>query len=67
MGESPFSASVDSIRRWIRTLESLYYCFSFIRDKERREVDFVVVRDRDCFAQTRPVIVPARTFLSQLV
>jgi hypothetical protein len=23
--------------------------------------------DRDCFAQTGPVIVPARTFLSQLV
>lgn len=163
-------ASVDSIRRWIRTLESLYYCFSvrpwhvnvtrslrkepkyflwdwsqvkdpgaraenmvasallkavhvwsdrgqgsfalhFIRDKEKREVDFVVVRDgapwflvevkqsgraslsphlhrfkeqtgarhafqvamdapyvdRDCFAETEPVIVPARTFLSQLV
>jgi len=163
-------ASVDSIRRWIRTLESLYYCFSvrpwhsnvtrslrkepkyflwdwsrvrdrgaraenmvasallkavhawsdlghgdfalhFIRDKERREVDFVVVRDgspwflvevkssgkpspsphlhrfqeqtgaqhafqvamntpyvdRDCFAETRPIVVPARTFLSQLV
>jgi len=163
-------ASVDSIRRWIRILESLYYCFSvrpwhmnvtrslrkepkyflwdwsqvrdpgarvenmvagallkavhtwsdrgqgsfalhFIRDKERREVDFVVVRDgdpwflvevkksgvaslsphlhrfkeqtgarhafqvamdapyvdRDCFARTGPVIVPARTFLSQLV
>lgn len=163
-------ASVDSIRRWTRTLESLYYCFSvrpwhknvtrslrkepkyflwdwsqvkepgaraenmvasallkavhcwsdrgqgdfalhFIRDKERREVDFVVVRDgepwflvevknsgkasisahlhrfqkqtgaqhafqvameepyvdRDCFAQMAPIIVPARTFLSQLV
>ena len=163
-------ASVDSIRRWTRTLESLYYCFSvrpwyknvtrslrkepkyflwdwsqvkdpgaraenmvasallkavhtwsdrgqgdfalhFIRDKERREVDFVVVRDgnpwflievkssasasisghlhrfqkqtgarhafqvamdepyvdRDCFAEVRPVIVPARTLLSQLV
>jgi len=163
-------ASVDSIRRWIRTLESLYYCFSvrpwhvnvtrslrkepkyflwdwsqvrdpgaraenmvagallkavhlwsdrgqgsfglhFVRDKEKREVDFVVVRDgdpwflvevkksgeaslsphlhrfqkqtgaghafqvamdapyvdRDCFAENRPVVVPARTFLSQLV
>lgn len=163
-------ASVDSIRRWVRTLESLYYCFSvrpwhvnvtrslrkepkyflwdwsqvrdpgaraenmvasallkavhvwsdrgqgsfdlcFIRDKEKREVDFVVVRDgepwflvevkrsgnaslsshlhrfqeqtgaryafqvamdapyvdRDCFDQAGPIIVPARTFLSQLV
>jgi len=163
-------ASVDSIRRWIRTLESLYYCFSvrpwhrnvtrslrkepkyflwdwsqvkdpgaraenmvasalfkavhawsdrgqgnfalhFIRDKERREVDFVVARDgnpwflvevkssgkasisphlhrfaeqtgakhafqvaldspyvdRDCFSEPGPVVVPARTFLSQLV
>ena len=163
-------ASVDSIRRWTRTLEFLYYCFSvrpwyknvtrslrkepkyflwdwsqvkdpgaraenmvasallkavhawsdrgqgdfalhFIRDKERREVDFVVVRDghpwflvevkssgnasisahlhrfqeqtgakhafqvamdepyvdRDCFSELRPIVVPARTFLSQLV
>ena len=163
-------ASVNSIRRWTRTLEFLYYCFSvrpwyknvtrslrkepkyflwdwsqvkdpgartenmvacallkavhawsdrgqgdftlhFIRDKERREVDFVVVRDgqpwflvevkssgkasisahlyrfqeqtgakhafqvamdepyvdRDCFSALGPVVVPARTFLSQLV
>jgi len=162
-------ASVDSIRRWVRTLEALYFCFSvrpwyhnvarslrkepkiylwdwsqlddagarfenlvasallksvhlwtdlgygefslhYIRDKEKREVDFVVIRDgqpwflvevkgsesarlspqlerfqgqtgashafqvaldalpveRDCFAVTRPVIVPARTFLTQL-
>jgi len=83
----------------------------FLRDKQKREVDFVVVRDgkpwflvevktsattplspslayfqqqtgarhafqvamdlpyvdRDCFAHTEPIIVPARTLLSQLV
>lgn len=83
----------------------------FIRDKQKREVDFVVTRDqqpwflvevknsgkaglsdaltyfqqqtsakhafqvaldlpfveRNCFAHTSPIIVPARTFLSQLV
>lgn len=83
----------------------------FIRDKEKREVDFLVSRDakpwflvevkrsgnaplsphlarfqealqaehafqvafdlpfveRDCFEETRPIIVPARTFLAQLV
>jgi predicted AAA+ superfamily ATPase len=83
----------------------------FLRDKEKREVDFLVARDaspwllveaklserarlssslehfrsqtgadlalqvvldlpfvdRDCFALTRPMVVPARTFLSQLV
>ena len=162
--------SVDTIRRWIATLESLYYCFSvrpwyknvtralrkepkyylwdwsqvdepgaraenlvasallkavhwwtqsghgnfdlhFIRDKEKREVDFLVTRDqqpwfmvevktsgkarlseslalfqsqtgtehafqlafdlgyveRDCFEHYKPIIVPARTFLAQLV
>lgn len=162
--------SVDSVRRWINVLESLYYCFAvtpwhinivralrkepkfylwdwsqvaepaarmenlvacallkavhwwsetgkgqydlhFIRDKQKREVDFLVVRDgrpwimvevkasqnaslsrhleyfraqidvphtfqlafdaefvdRDCFASSRPLIVPALTFLSQLV
>lgn len=162
--------SVDSVRRWIGTLESLYFCFKvrpwhrnvsralrkepkyflwdwsqvdepaaraenlvasallkavhfwtdhgwgdfglfFVRDKEKREVDFLVVRDgepwflaevklsgastlsphlrhfqvqtgarhafqvtfdspfvrRDCFEEERPVRVPARTLLSQLV
>jgi uncharacterized protein len=82
----------------------------YLRDKEKREVDFVVIRDRgpwflvevkaggeslsgslarmqaqtgaghafqcvvdspfvdaDCFRETRPVIVPARTLLSQLL
>jgi predicted AAA+ superfamily ATPase len=87
------------------------YRLWFIRDKQKREVDFLVSRDgepwflvevktsggaslspalgifqrvtgashafqvamdlepvsRDCFAETRPVIVPAATFLSQLV
>jgi hypothetical protein len=164
------NASVDSIRRWLVTLESLYYCFAvrpwsrniaralrkepkyylwdwsivedpgqraenlvasallkavhwwtdrgvaefglyFVRDKQKREVDFVVTRDdrpwflvevkssgaaslspqlayfqrqagdahafqvgldlpfveRDCFEVTKPVIVPARTLLAQLV
>ena len=164
------NVSVDTIRRWITTLESLYFCFAirpwftnipkslrkqpkiylwdwsliadqgarnenfiashlfkavqwwtdiglgayqlyFIRDKEKREVDFLVTRndepwllvevktsgtatlsrhlarfqektgarhalqvamnldyvDADCFAVQRPVIVPAKTFLSQLV
>jgi len=164
------AASVDSVRRWVGVLESLYFTFTvrpwvrnvarslrkepklylwdwsrvddpgaraenlvaaallkavhfwtdhglgdfglyFVRDKEKREVDFLVARDdrpwflvevkrsgaarlspslerfqaatgaahafqvvldapfveRDCFETTRPVIVPARTFLSQLV
>ena len=162
--------SVDTVRRWVATLKSLYHCFSigpwhdnvaralrkepkyylwdwsqvddpgtraenmvacallkavnwwtetgegafslhFIRDKQRREVDFLVTRDRkpwflvevkssgsaglsgslayfqrqtqaphafqvawdaafverDCFEQRSPIIVPARTFLAQLV
>ena len=163
--------AVDTIRRWLVTLESFYYCFTippwhrnvarslrkepkvylwdwsqlddhpgeraenfvasallkavqiwtdrgmgefglyFVRDKEKHEVDFLVARDgqpwflvetkvsgnaglsrnlayfqeqtgaahafqlamdlpyvdRDCFTERRPVIVPARTFLSQLV
>ena len=162
--------SVDTVRRWTATLESLYYCFSvrpwyknvtrglrkepkyylwdwsqvddpgaraenlvasallkaahwwtqcghgdfglhFVRDKEKREVDFLVTRDqkpwfmvevktsgkarlsdslvlfqsqtgaehayqiafdleyveRDCFVHHKPIIVPARTFLAQLV
>lgn len=161
--------SVDTVRRWIATLESLYYCFSvrpwhrnvtralrkepkyylwdfsrvedpgaraenlvasallkathwwtesgqgefglyFVRDKQKHEVDFLVTRDQkpwflaevkssgradlsrslalfqeqtgaehafqigldlayedaDCFAHRGPIIVPARTFLSQL-
>ena len=163
-------ASIDTIRRWLDTLEALYYCFAvrpwyrnttralrkeskyylwdwslvddpgaraenlvasallkavhfwtdagysdfdlrFIRDKEKREVDFAVIRDgtpwflvevkkgknahlspalhrfqeqtgcahafqvvmdlefvdRDCFEAKAPTIVPATTFLSQLV
>ena len=164
------SASVDSVRRWVGVLESLYFCYAvrpwyvnvarslrkepkyylwdwsqapddgaraenlvasallkavhlwsdrgegdfglfFLRDKQQREVDFVVVRDgrpwflvevkcsgsaslspalhlfqrqtgashafqvaldlpfveRDCFDHHEPIIVPAQTFLSQLV
>ncbi len=164
------NVSVDTIRRWISSLESLYFSFSirpwssnipkalrkqpkiylwdwslisdrgsrnenfiachllkaaqwwtdiglgnyqlyFIRDKERREVDFLLTRDNipwllvevkssgksklsphltrfqektgaphalqvvidhdyvdgDCFSLRRPAIVPAKTFLSQLV
>ncbi len=164
------NASVDSIRRWLTTLGSMYYCFAvrpwsrniaralrkepkyylwdwstvedsgqraenlvasallkavhfwtdqglgefglyFVRDKQKREVDFVVTRedrpwflvevkssgaaslspqlayfqrqsgaahafqvaldlpfvDRDCFEEEKPVIVPARTFLAQMV
>ncbi|MBB3059444.1 ATP-binding protein [Microbulbifer rhizosphaerae] len=167
---SSVRVSVDTIRRWVATLESLFYCFTvkpwhrniaralrkepkyflwdwsqvddpgaraenlvasallkathwwtetglgefslhFIRDKQKREVDFLVVRDqrpwflvevkssgsaglseslgyfqqqtqaqhafqvamdldfveRDCFEIHRPVIVPAKTFLAQLV
>lgn len=162
--------SVDTIRRWLTTLESFYYCFRvkpwysnvaralrkepkyylwdwsqvkdpgakaenlvasallkatnywtesgkgrfdlhFVRDKQKREVDFVVTRDnlpwflvevksssksslskslhyfqnqtkakhafqvamdfdfveRDCFEFQKPVIVPAKTFLAQLI
>ena len=162
--------SVDTIRRWVSTLESFYYCFRvrpwfknvaralrkepkyyvwdwsqvqdpgakaenlvassllkatnywtesgkgefdlhYIRDKQKREVDFLVTRDRtpwflvevtssrkaplstslqyfqdqtnakhafqvamdfdyierDCFEFQKPVIVPAKTFLAQLV
>lgn len=164
------NVSSDTIRRWIKTLQSFFYCFTiqpwfknipralikepktylwdwinvdddgsrvenfaashllkavnywtdyglgqyalwFIRDKEKREVDFLVSRDnkpwflvevklsskggisknlayfqekikarhafqvtfdmeyipRDCFKHTTPIIVPARTFLTQLV
>lgn len=163
-------ASIDSVKRWLATLEALYFCFPirpwyrnvsralrkepkyflwdwslvddpgarfenlvasallkavhlwtdhgwgeftlhFVRDKEKREVDFLIVRDgtpwmlveakrsakaslseplvgfhqalgtehafqvaldldyvdRDVFSLRRPTIVPARTFLSQLV
>jgi hypothetical protein len=163
-------ASIDSVKRWLSTLESLYFCFAvrpwhrnvaralrkepkfylwdwslvsepgarfenfvagallkachfwtdagfgeldlhFLRDKEKREVDFLIARDgapwllveakssgrpglspslasyheqlgnvralqvardlpyvdRNCFELGRPMIVPARTFLSQLV
>jgi len=162
--------SVDTVRRWIATLESLYFCFTvkpwhgnvarsirkepkyylwdwsqvddpgaraenmvagallkavhwwtetgegdfdlrFVRDKQKREVDFLVVRnrqpwflvevkssskaglsdslryfqrqtqarhafqvalnaefvERDCFEYRDPIIVPAKTFLAQLV
>ncbi|HEY4662889.1 MAG TPA: ATP-binding protein [Candidatus Humimicrobiaceae bacterium] len=164
------NASSDTIRRWIKTLQSFFYCFTvqpwskniprslikepkiylwdwinveeegsrvenlvashllkavhfwtdcgfgqydlwFIRDKERREVDFLVSQDkkpwflievklssnggisknlayfqdkikakhafqvvfdmdyipRDCFKHSEPIIVPAQTFLTQLV
>ncbi len=164
------NVSSDTIRRWIKTLQSFFYCFTiqpwskniprslikepktylwdwinvgerggrvenlvaahllkavhywtdcglgqyslwFIRDKEKREVDFLVSRDKkpwflvevklsskggisknlryfhkkigtkhafqvvtdmdcilkDCFKHTEPVIVPAQTFLTQLV
>jgi len=164
------NVSSDTIRRWIKTLQSFFYCFTvqpwskniprslikepkiylwdwinveeegsrvenlvashllkavhfwtdcgfgqydlwFIRDKERREVDFLVSQDkkpwflievklsskggisknlayfqdkikakhafqvvfdidyipRDCFKHSEPIIVPARTFLTQLV
>ena len=164
------NVSSDTVRRWIRTLQSFFYCFTvqpwskniprslikepktymwdwinvgdegsrmenlvashllkavhywtdcglgqyglwFIRDKEKREVDFLVSRDKrpwflvevklsskgklsknlahfqkklkvkhafqvvfdmeyvssDCFKYTEPIIVPARTFLTQLV
>ncbi len=163
-------ASIDSVKRWLSILESLYYCFSlrpwyrnvarslrkepkhylwdwsllddlgsryenllacallkaahlwtdhgfgefglyFVRDKQKQEVDFLLSRDglpwmlveakhsgnadlstslihhhhqlkktlalqvaldlpyvdRSCFELTRPTIVPARTFLSQLI
>ena len=87
------------------------YSLHFLRDKQKREVDFVVVRDgkplmivevktntkagiskhlsyfqeqlgvkyafqvaidadyvdRDCFEETAPIIVPAKTFLAQLI
>ena len=164
------NVSSDTIRRWIKTLQSFFYCFTiqpwskniprslikepktylwdwinvdeegsrvenlvashllkavhcwtdcglgqyglwFIRDKEKREVDFLISRDKkpwllvevklsskdgigknliyfqekikpkhafqvvfdmeyvsqDCFKHTGPIIVPARTFLSQLI
>ena len=164
------NVSVDTIRRWLKTLQSFFYCFSiqpwskniprslirepktflwdwvdvedegsryenfialhllkavhfwtdrgfgaydlwFIRDKEKREVDFLVTKnqkpwflveakisakpslnknfyyfqkqiqakhafqivldmdyiDKDCFSHKEPIIVPARTFLSQLI
>ncbi|NGX53743.1 MAG: hypothetical protein K1000chlam4_00460 [Chlamydiae bacterium] len=164
------NVSIDTIRRWLTTLQALYYCFSirpwsknisrslikepkfylwdwslvenegakkenfvashllkaihfwtdrglgeydlfFLRDKEKREVDFLITRnqkpwiiievkssknhslssslfhfqaqlkakhvfqlafdmahvDKNCFSETGPIIVPAQTFLSQLV
>lgn len=164
------NVSVDTVKRWIETLKSFYYCFSlqpwtqnisrslikepkifmwdwstvkdegarfenlvashllkavhywsdrglgdyelyFLRDKEKREVDFLVVKNgkpwflveakcndkngiskslyhyqkqteashafqvsakmayvqKDCFSYTEPIIVPARTLLSQLI
>lgn len=164
------NVSIDTIRRWIETLKSFYYCYTlqpwtknvvrslmkepkvylwdwscvpdvgaraenfiashllkavhfwtdrglgeyelcYLRDKEKREVDFLVVKngkpwflvevknssngspskslfyyqeileaefafqvaidmdyvDRSCFESSRPLIVPAKTFLSQLV
>jgi predicted AAA+ superfamily ATPase len=167
---SEINVSVDTVRRWLTILESLFYCFSirpwfrnipkslrkqpkvylwdwsdvqdvgarhenfiashllkavhfwtdmglgtyqlyYIRDKDKREVDFLVTRDdnpwflvevktsknvrlnkylaafkektkashafqiafdldyieQDCFSLSEPVIVPATTFLSQLI
>lgn len=164
------NVSIDTIRRWMETLKSFFYCFSiqpwtknitrsllkepkiylwdwslvddagarfenfiashlskavnfwtdrglgnyglyFLRDKEKREVDFIVTKndqpwflveaktgansgippslyyyqeltqaehaflvvfnsdyvDKNCFIHKKPIIVPARTFLSQLV
>lgn len=163
------NVSIDTVRRWISTLKSLYYCYTlqpwtknvsrsllkepkiylwdwsfvedegaryenfiashllkavhywtdrglgnwelyFLRDKEKREVDFLVAKDkkplflveakraqnsltpalyhfqkmtdaphafqvtfemeyvnRDCFGFNEPIIVPAKTFLSQLI
>lgn len=164
------NVSVDTIRRWLKTLQSFFYCFTiqpwsknvprslikepktflwdwvnvedqgirfenfvalhllkavhfwtdrgfgiydlwFIRDKEKREIDFLVTKDqkpwflveakisanpslnknfyyfqkkiqakhafqvvldmdyvnKDCFSYKEPIIVPAKTFLSQLV
>lgn len=47
------------------------YGLHYLRDKAKREVDFVVTRmdfvERDCFSEARPVRVPASTLLSQLV
>ena len=48
----------------------------YLRDKKKREVDFLVVfqvvmnepfSGRDCFETTTPSVVSAKTFLSQLV
>jgi predicted AAA+ superfamily ATPase len=167
---SKINVSVDTVRRWIKTLQSFFYCFTlqpwsknvprsllkepkiylwdwtsvmdegarfenlvashllkavhfwtdrglgnydlwFIRDKDKREVDFLVTHDnkpwflvevkssskaslsknlyyfqeklkikhafqvvfdmdyiaKDCFSEFKPVIIPAQTFLSQLV
>jgi len=164
------NVSVDTIRRWIKTLKSFYYCFNiqpwtknisrsllkepkiylwdwalvenegarvenfiaahlykavhlwndlglgeyqlhFLRDKEKREVDFLLIKNKvpwmlvevktsdnhgltkslfyyqnqtrakyaiqvvfdmkyqsgNCFSSSKPIIVPAKTFLSQLI
>jgi len=103
------SALLKAVHAWTDTGLGDFGLY-FIRDKEKREVDFLVTRedtpwflvevkasgsarlspplarfqeatgaphafqvafdldyvDRDCFEQTRPLIVPAATFLSQL-
>lgn len=104
------SALLKTIHFWTDRGDGDFGLF-FIRDKEKREVDFLVVWDsnpwflvevkpsgtaslssnlrrfqrqtgashafqvaldlpfveRDCFSETGPIIVPARTFLAQLV
>lgn len=104
------SALAKAVQFWVDSGQGSY-ALHFLRDKEKREVDFVVVRDnrpwflvevktsdssrlssslkyfheqlgtahafqvamdadfieRDCFEYSTPVIVPAKTFLAQLV
>ncbi|MGI6087245.1 MAG: ATP-binding protein [Kiritimatiellia bacterium] len=100
---------LKAVEGWIDMGEGQFELF-YIRDKQKREVDFVVARDRkpwflvevklsdtalspsldfmqrqigcrhafqvvmdepfvkaDCFSHQTPVVVPARTFLSQLI
>ena len=109
--ENLVASALLKFTRW-RTEQGLgEHSLHFVRDKQKREVDFVVVRDdrpwilvevksgaskslpkhlhhfqkqtraayafqvsvesdyvdRDCFSETSPIIVPAKTFLSQLV
>ena len=103
-------ALLKAVHRWSETGRG-DFDLRFIRDKQKREVDFLVCRDhrpwflvevkssgaakpseslryfqqqtqaphafqvavdaefveRDCFEQSRPIVVPGKTFLSQLV